>query len=99
MKIRHGDVLVIPAKCGQKFPKACDEPITLAEGEVTGHSHRIVEGLAALIKYDEKVYLKVTSAYATLTHQEHKEVRVPQGEYEIVIQREYSPDGWRAVRD
>ncbi len=96
--IRQGDVLVIPSSTSiysaTKLPH-----LTLAEGEVTGHRHRISNGEAELFERDGTLYLKVLSPMAILTHEEHAEVTIPQGNWEIRIQREYSPEGWRYVAD
>lgn len=94
---RHGDVLIIPTK--EKIQGEEQKHLTLAEGEVTGHSHRIAEGDAKLFKFDDKTYLKVMSEYALLRHEEHKEIKLPKGDYEIFIQEDYSPSGWAKVAD
>jgi hypothetical protein len=94
---RQGDVLIIPSDtsiAGTKLPH-----LTLAEGEVTGHRHRISNGEAELFERDGVLYLKVLSSTATLTHEEHAAVTIPHGNWEIRIQREYSPEGWRYVAD
>jgi hypothetical protein len=95
--LRQGDVLIIPSNTsisGTKLPH-----LTLAEGEVTGHRHRISNGKAELLERDGVLYLKVLSPSAILTHEEHAEITIPQGDWEIKIQREYSPEGWRYVAD
>jgi hypothetical protein len=95
--IRQGDVLVIPSKTsisGDKLPH-----LTLAAGEVTGHRHQISSGEAELFERDGILYLKVLSPTATLTHEEHAGVTIPQGDWEIRIQREYAPEGWWYVTD
>jgi hypothetical protein len=94
---RQGDVLIISSDTsvtGTKLPH-----LTLAEGEVTGHRHRISDGEAELFERDGVLYLKVLSPTALLTHEEHAEVKIPQGNWEIRIQREYVPEGWRYVAD
>jgi hypothetical protein len=94
---RQGDVLIISSDTsvtGNKLPH-----LTLAEGEVTGHRHRISNGEAELFERDGVLYLKVLSSTALLTHEEHAEVTIPQGNWEIRIQREYVPEGWRYVAD
>ena len=94
---RHGDVLLVPVKKakGKKL-----NHLTLAEGEVTGHSHRITEGEAALFSFDEKLYLSIQSDLATLSHEEHKALQLPHGDYEVIIQREYDDEKeWRNVLD
>lgn len=98
-KYRHGDVIIVEV---DRMPKGKGEELkhtTLAEGEVTGHSHRISEGVAKLTKFDDRMYLRVQSDIAKLVHEEHHALSLPQGEYEIKIQREYSPEGWRYVAD
>jgi hypothetical protein len=95
---RHGDVII---KCGGKVPtkaKRCDHLI-LAHGEVTGHKHQITEGEAELYEHEGKLFLRVVSDSAALTHEEHARIDLPCGEYEVQIQREYEPSGWRAVAD
>ena len=95
--IRQGDVLIIPSETpakGTKLPH-----LTLAEGEMTGHRHRISHGEAELFERDGVLYLRVVSPTAILTHEEHAEVTIPQGNWKIRIQREYKPKGWRYVAD
>jgi hypothetical protein len=96
MKIRQGDVLIMKAEKveGTKLPH-----LILALGEVTGHSHRISEGEAELHDRGGTLYLRVLSESATLLHEEHKPLQIPQGEWLVRIQREYEPDGWRYVAD
>ena len=94
--IRQGDVILQSAKV--TFGKKLSH-LTLAEGEVTGHSHRITSGNAELYKKDDTLYLRVLSEKATLTHEEHKSVKIPQGNWIVRIQREYEPMGWRYVAD
>ena len=93
---RQGDVIIkksIQIK-GNKL-----KHLTLAEGEVTGHAHRITEGDAELYEHEGALFLHIESGSALLTHEEHKTVELPMGDYEINIQREYSPEGWRYVSD
>ncbi|MBE9229807.1 hypothetical protein IQ264_30855 [Phormidium sp. LEGE 05292] len=94
--IRQGDVILIPTQSieGEQLPH-----LTLAEGEVTGHRHRISEGEAELYERNGTLYLKVLSPTALLTHEEHKQIAIPQGNWTIRIQREYEPEGWRYVAD
>ncbi|MBD0344962.1 MAG: hypothetical protein ICV63_09125 [Coleofasciculus sp. Co-bin14] len=102
--IRQGDVILLsiqptvsqaaPQELGKKLPH-----LTLAEGEVTGHSHRVSEGKAQLYEKNGTLYLQVLSDTATLTHEEHKAIKIPQGNWMVRIQREYEPEGWRYVTD
>jgi hypothetical protein len=86
--IRQGDVILLPIKkaAGQKLPH-----LTLAEGEVTGHAHRISDGRAELYEREGILYLQVLSETATLDHEEHHALEVPRGHWMVRIQREYLP--------
>ncbi len=94
--IRQGDVILLPVQQidGQKLPH-----LTLAEGEVTGHKHRIIEGQAELYEKNDTLYLRVLSSEAVLSHEEHKAISIPHGTWMVRIQREYQPQGWRYVAD
>ncbi|NES44292.1 hypothetical protein, partial [Moorena sp. SIO2C4] len=76
--IRQGDVILLPVEQinGQQLPH-----LTLAEGEVTGHSHRISDGVAQLYEKNGILYLQVVSETATLTHEEHKAIELPYGSW------------------
>ncbi len=93
--IRQGDVILIPVQQveGEKLSH-----LTLAEGEVTGHRHRISEGDAELYERNGTLYLRVLSESALLVHEEHKQIAIPQGVWIIEIQREYQPDRSQYVR-
>lgn len=95
---RHGDVLIVESDC-TKGDEISTEKIVLAYGEVTGHSHAITKGMAKLFKWNEKTYLKVISEYAVLNHEEHGALKLPFGDYEILIQEEWQEDGWSKVID
>lgn len=72
----------------------------LAEGEVTGHSHRFaVPTEADIFKAGESLYVDVLVDDAELIHQEHGTIRLPRGAYQVRIQREYTPKGIRRVID
>jgi len=94
--IRQGDVILLPVAAveGHLLPH-----LILAEGEVTGHRHRIREGSAELYQQEHLRYLRVLSETALLWHEEHHPIAVPQGDWMVRIQREYEPQGWREVVD
>ncbi|MBD1929906.1 hypothetical protein H6F74_27280 [Trichocoleus sp. FACHB-90] len=94
--IRQGDVILLWVEQteGQKLSH-----LTLAEGEVTGHKHRISDGQAELYEANDTLYLRVLSETATLTHEEHNAISIPQGDWMVRIQREYEPEGWKYVAD
>lgn len=102
---RQGDVLIVPIK---SMPKAV-EPIerdqgrvVLAYGEVTGHAHAIKDQRAALFR-DPKlaaIFMHVSGdGPVALEHDEHDTISVPPGNYQVIRQREYSPEAIRNVAD
>lgn len=99
MLYRHGDVLVQRVKSlPQKAVKR--QGLILAYGEATGHSHYIKESRAAKLYTDfREMYLVVSAAKATLVHEEHKPIELPQGVYRVWRQREYFPGFIRYVGD
>ena len=95
---RHGDVVIIKADGIPKKSKKLNH-LVLAEGEVTGHAHRVRGSEVELLEFEGNIFLSVKSDDAKVTHEEHKEIDLPVGDYEIRIQREYEPEGWRNVQD
>lgn len=73
----------------------------LAEGELTGHSHRIdQQGAAELFEHRDRLYLRVLADEARVVHQEHGPITLRQGLYAVWQQREYSPESApRTVND
>ena len=61
--------------------------LVLAHGE-SGHSHVIEDDEAELIQIGERMLLKLTKA-ATVTHEEHKPIRLSPGIWEIGRVQEY----------
>lgn len=98
---RQGDVSIIAAT---QLPKGASrvkgEPI-LARGELTGHAHRIVQGQVQLYQLGVMLYLRVLSEVAKLYHEEHEDVVLPKGDYEVRRQREFDwlAKGVRYVTD
>ena len=63
----------------------------LAEGEVTGHAHRVTGEDVAVYGEDVDRELHAPNG-ADVTHEEHKRIELPAGEYDITRQREIDPD-------
>ncbi len=103
---RHGDVLLIKIdKLPYKMLKKKEGNIIL-EGEVTGHAHRL-KGNARLWEVAEAIsnntegiigYAEVEKG-TSIIHEEHKEIQLPKGYYEIRRQREYDENYIRFVQD
>ena len=112
--LRQGDVLLVPV---DEFPRSRGlvdvrpggEELTLAEGEATGHAHRIVGSGARVATWRSRTsfgisphlhtFLLVEGDPVTLTHEEHAPISVATGIYEVRRQREYRPHLARWVAD
>jgi hypothetical protein len=101
---RQGDVLVVPIG---KLPQGLEQVppegnrVVLAHGEATGHAHAIKKQEASLFR-DPKlmaVFLQVGQEGALLEHDEHSTIKLPSGNYQVIRQREYSPQAIRNVAD
>ncbi|MEH2239002.1 hypothetical protein [Nostoc sp.] len=96
---RHGDVLIrrivtLPVGAQRRVGA------TLAHGEITGHSHRIQQSHAVqLWVHGSDLFLEVKEPSATLVHEEHRAIELPQGLYRVWRQREYRPDTYVEVMD
>jgi hypothetical protein len=96
---RQGDVLIalvdaIPPGATKKTD------CVLAEGELTGHSHRIDQpGVAELHECGGALFLQVLAGEAKVVHQEHGPITLPRGQYAVWRQREYTPRSIRTVAD
>jgi hypothetical protein len=89
---RQGDVSIMAVDRVPKQARKVRGELVLARGEVTGHAHRIVEGQAFLYRLATGIlYLRVLSEFAKLYHEEHEDVILPQGDYEVRRQREFDP--------
>jgi len=91
---QQGDVLIlavdeIPANAVKLSPK--QHRNTLAEGEATGHAHR-VEGFIEMFRQantpGEDVFMAAPRRIV-IRHEEHKPVVLPRGSYKVSRVREY----------
>lgn len=99
MLYRHGDVLISRVSTLPRQPERL-AGVTLALGEFSGHSHRIAEpGAARMWQAGGQKFLEVTAERATLVHEEHRAMTLPQGIYRVWMQREYAPDQNHWVED
>jgi hypothetical protein len=58
----------------------------LAEGEATGHAHRVRPSRGAkahLLELGDRLFLRVLNGDATVVHEEHRPITLPPGEYEV----------------
>lgn len=102
---RQGDVFIravdkIPASA--KLVKPDPRGAVLAEGTATGHHHRIGAEFASvnMLRNEDGTFLEIAGVDPVdLTHEEHSTIEIPPGLYEVVIQREYTPEAVRQVED
>ena len=103
---RQGDVLVVERT--DNLPAQMTEverdngAVILAYGEVTGHSHAIAEDDVTLFmpSFATNVrILQVGEGGATLRHDEHNPIVIPQGTYDVIIQSEFHDEEFRQVID
>lgn len=98
--IRQGDVFIaqvpgIPATA-VRVPAS---RVILAYGEATGHHHEIMEAdRVELYECDGMTYIRVNEE-CHLTHEEHAVQVIPNGDYRVRIQSEYTPEDIKSVRD
>jgi hypothetical protein len=102
---RHGDLLIIEAAIPTTTTtvQPTNGRHVLAEGEATGHHHTIqatpdTRLVTAGEANELRMWLSLT-APAELTHQEHATIVIPPGDYEVIRQQEYVPEGLRQVAD
>lgn len=96
---RQGDVFLIAVPSLPAAGRVERRPV-LAEGEATGHTHRLEDPASARVfSVGGTLYLEVLADSATVVHEEHRPVTLPRGGYEVRIQREYSPQEIRRVVD
>lgn len=99
---RQGDVLFKQARipAGKRTARKSGH---ILEGEATGHIHRVAEAdldVADVLEHENgQLYLSVTERGISIVHEEHKSIDLPVGDWEIVRQREYSPEEIRNVAD
>lgn len=102
--IRQGDILLVPVAV-EPPPGAAPVPlVVLAEGELTGHAHRL-RGAVVEWSAEGQRYVRVLGEEAgTIQHEDHDPepaaVVTPGQTYRVVPQHEWDLSGmWRKVAD
>lgn len=97
---RQGDVLIRRISSLPTQKAAIRATGILAYGEVTGHCHKLEElTRAEVLEVGTGLFLRVGEEGVRIIHDEHAPVTLPKGNYEIEIQREYTPAEIRNVAD
>ena len=98
--VKHGDVTIQPSTIPVDAIRSTRR--VLAEGEATGHAHRLVEEAdVEAYERDGVLYLRVGPGGAGVTHEEHGLGVIPEGDYRVGRVQEYDHflEESRAVRD
>jgi len=103
MKKQQGDVIIrsvdsIPA--GSLRVERTLRGLVLAQGEATGHAHRIEQDGASLYEKDGVLYIKVDKP-VQVEHEEHEPISLSVGIYTVGHVREFDPfkEETRWIRD
>ena len=83
---RHGDLLIVKVDEIPREHVRSDK--ILAEGEVTGHHHRLQGNATIYGKQDGIQYVEIVDP-TKLVHEEHKAIDLQPGNYKVFRQREY----------
>jgi hypothetical protein len=96
---RQGDVFLISVPALPASGRL-DHRTVLAEGEITGHAHRLEDpSTGRVYSVGGELFMEVLAESATIVHEEHGPITIPRGGYAVRIQREYSPQEIRRVMD
>jgi len=97
MSYRQGDVLLI--KTEEKEDINNEVSTVLAEGEVSGHKHEIINGSVVTHNwYSDRKFVRSTGE-TSIVHPEHGHIKLDKGLYEVRMQREYDELSNRNVAD
>src|SRR6476659_4037346 len=91
MLYRQGDIYIETVRC---LPDGAIKQAStvLADGELTGHRHRILNFRTASV-FDARgeMFIHVTADRAEIVHEEHGPILLNRGVYRVWRQREYDP--------
>ena len=97
---QHGDVTIQPARIPVGAQPTARR--VLAEGEVTGHAHRLLDDAdVEVYEHEGTLFLRVGARGAPISHEEHGQAVIAPGEYRVGRVQEYDhfSEESRAVRD
>ena len=89
---RHGDISLHPVEKVEGEKIKHNGSFTLALGETTGHKHVLsvpsVDDMEVFRTPDGGYYMRLKTE-GTITHEEHRKVKVAPGTYKLKNEREY----------
>ena len=84
----QGDVRMFPIEDIPAEAKVKKDGV-VAEGEATGHAHRVSDIQAAMVlEHGENMFINAPDG-TTITHEEHKPITLPPGKYKVGIVQEF----------
>lgn len=94
--IRQGDILIVPAsrsdlRGAKRVKRIRNVGFIVAEGEATGHHHKISTRGVKMFERNGTLFLEVPAGGAEFEHDEHDTLTIPRGIHEVRRQREYVP--------
>jgi hypothetical protein len=94
---RQGDILIVAENRKSVSNTKVKEDNVVAYGETTGHSHRVENG-TVLVGQADSMYIEAGKK-TKLVHDEHDEIKIPEGFYRVIRQREFDGENIRTVID
>ena len=91
MLFRQGDIYIESVRC---LPEGAIKQFStvLADGELTGHRHRILDfRTACIFQARDEIFIDVVAERAAIVHEEHGTIELNRGVYRVWRQREYDP--------
>ena len=104
-QIRQGDVLLVAVDKAVPASARRSAEVVLAEGELTGHAHRLAAPVISVWEAEGQRYVRVHGDQpGTIRHEDHDPAPVavvaPGVTYRVVRQQEMDLRGqWRQVQD
>lgn len=86
--IQQGDTIYVKSTIPSDAQINKDFDGVVQHGESTGHAHRLHGDGFTMFQTKEKRYLRLLKE-TPLRHEEHDEIKLPSGDYEVRIVREY----------
>jgi len=91
MLFRQGDIYIEGVRCVPEGAVKKHDTV-LAEGEATGHQHRVRDFRSAVVyEFGDELYIEVITDRAEIVHEEHGTIELNRGRYRVWRQREYVP--------
>lgn len=95
---RQGDVLFVKVSAMPEEALTERKSNVLVEGEVTGHAHRLQHAGKIWETHEGLLFLAAVTG-SQIVHEEHHAIDLEPGYWQVIRQREYSPEAIRWVAD